>query len=70
MTRDELLIHNVVVFLAEQFVEEDIMPTVFAGAMIRDPDALSEFAERMAQMADRGTKYATVEVVPSDDSVN
>lgn len=66
MTRDELLVLNVVGFMAQQFVEDDVLPTEIAAVMVSGGKALTSVTERMVELADQGKSYVTL--VVDDDA--
>ncbi len=66
MTRDELLVYNVVCFLAAQHIEDpDLSPAAYAGAFATEPDTLREHTEEFVALAEAGEKY--IERVESFD---
>lgn len=58
MTRDELLVLNVMSFLAEKYVEQGMEPAAFAAASIEEEgELLKDFTQKMVAMSERGERY-------------
>lgn len=62
MTRDEQLVLNVIGFMAQQFVEDETLPTEIAGAMVAGGATLTEITQHLAGLADKGKSYVTIVV--------